>query len=218
MKSHPEGDEIIEQITSTWDKVSKFYNNEASGYQPPNSNLIPIPKVYALHSTSQIKHNLTLKQSLVHSPNAINDCTLSKNGKVAVSALQEGMLKIWSVTHGTEIKTLKVYRGELSLCAVDEAGETVVAVDEDASLRIWDINGGVEKFVWEEAYQLYGCAISDNGKIVVFVDGWVVQVLNVESGQIQTLGGGPSINNVAINGDGSVIVIAMDSLLSNGMG
>src|SRR5262249_34597293 len=63
----------------------------------------------------------------------------SPDGKLLVSAGQDGTLRIWNVVQKTEKKVLTGHKGKLNAVAFAPDGKRLATAGEDRTVRLWDV-------------------------------------------------------------------------------
>jgi WD40 repeat protein len=123
------------------------------------------------------------QQKLVGHRSVVTSVAFSPDGRLVVSAANDGSIKVWNLIAGREVRELAqgqpggqdVYKKEVNIVIFSPSGESILTGGNDGNLNIWN---------------------SESGKLV--------RVLP-EGSSIQTLGFGPSTNLVFVgNGAGAV--------------
>ncbi len=86
-----------------------------------------------------------------------------------ISASKDRTLKVWDLSNGQELLTLRGHTGTVRGLAV--AGGVVISASLDRTLKVWDIYRGVCLTSFDLDELLNSCAISADGQMVV-VAGW----------------------------------------------
>ena len=122
-------------------------------------------------------------QKLAGHKSVVTSAAFSPDGRLAVSASNDGSIKAWDVSGGREVRELAhgqpggkgVYEKEVNVVLFSPNGETILSGGNDGNLNVWN---------------------TESGKLV--------RVLREES-SIHTLGFGPSTHAVFVgNGDGTI--------------
>jgi len=72
----------------------------------------------------------------------INAVALTGDGLRAVSASEDGLLRIWDLTSGEMLRALTGHTAEVWSVAVTVDGHRAVSASEDGTLRVWDLKSG----------------------------------------------------------------------------
>jgi WD40 repeat protein/tetratricopeptide (TPR) repeat protein len=74
----------------------------------------------------------------------VNDVAITPDGRKAVSASEDGTLKVWDLNHGLELETLMGHTSRIMGVAITPDGTRAVSTSRDATMRVWDLNKYVE--------------------------------------------------------------------------
>jgi WD40 repeat protein len=74
---------------------------------------------------------------------------LTADGRRAVSAGIDRMLKLWDLEGGVELRQLIGHKGRISALAVTPDGRHAVSYSSDGTLRLWDLGTGTELNAFE---------------------------------------------------------------------
>ncbi|MFV9507427.1 MAG: hypothetical protein AB4911_22980 [Oscillochloridaceae bacterium umkhey_bin13] len=112
--------------------------------------------------------NLSCIRTLIGHTNWVNGCALSASGKVALSAAQDGTLKVWNITNGTCLRTLIGHRDAVNACALSADGTLALSASSDQNLKVWDTHSGeVRHTLAGHTGRVFACALSADGKIAL---------------------------------------------------
>ena len=73
---------------------------------------------------------------------AVNAVALSPDGRQAVSASQDNLLRLWDISTGLLLRTFDTQTGGTDSVAFSPDGRRILAGGNDARLRIWDVATG----------------------------------------------------------------------------
>jgi hypothetical protein len=123
-----------------------------------------------------------------------------------------GMLKVWGVSSGRELRTVSGHNGLVSGVALSIDGRNAVSASYDNTLKVWDVSSGQELRTMTGHWgSITGVALSPDGRIAISASGdRTLKVWDVSSGQeLRTLTGHTErINGVALSADGRIVVSA----------
>jgi len=77
----------------------------------------------------------------------INEVTVSKDGTMAVSAAQDGTLRVWHLPLGTETHVLTGHASRVMTVALMPSAAVAVSGSADNTARVWDLETGKQKLV-----------------------------------------------------------------------
>src|SRR6185503_868383 len=72
----------------------------------------------------------------------IQDCSLSDNGKLAVTGSKDQSLRLWDLSNGDCLDVFQGHTGALTGVAVNESGRFAVSSSVDGTLKVWDLASG----------------------------------------------------------------------------
>ena len=81
--------------------------------------------------------------SVLDSPNDVHTVTLTLDGRCAVSASFDGMLRVWDLETATCRHLLKGHSGSVNCVSVTPDGRHAVSASDDHTLRVWDLETGL---------------------------------------------------------------------------
>jgi WD40 repeat protein len=175
----------------------------------------PRPALLPLHPTLHPPGTPLVRTLSGHS-RTVNAVALSADGRLAVSASDDGMLKVWNVDTGRELRSLKGHSGAVYGVALSADGRRAVSASSDKTLKVWDVDSGRELLTLREhSDAVYAVALSTDGRRAVSASGDdTLKVWDVESGrELRTLAGhNASVAGVALSADGQRAVSASDDL------
>ena len=68
----------------------------------------------------------------------VNNVTFSPNGQYIVSALSNGIVRVWDITSGICISNIKGKGEDILLAVFSEDGKTINAISNDGILQSWE--------------------------------------------------------------------------------
>jgi WD40 repeat protein len=133
---------------------------------------------------------------------AVNDCAFSSDGKLIVSAADDGTLKLWDAKSGMLQKTLRDagHSGFVKSCAFSRDGTKIISASSDCTLIIWDAreckmlrklerrwNENSAVVVEGHTGEVNDCTFSSDGNLIVSAsDDCTIKVWDAEHGQCLT--------------------------------
>jgi WD40 repeat protein len=100
----------------------------------------------------------------------LNDVAFSADGRLLVTAALDGTARVWRVTTGARIATLRGPPTELNSASFSPDGRRVVTTGNDRAARIWSIPSGVlEHTLRGHESAVYDAAFKPDGRQVVTV-------------------------------------------------
>jgi len=134
------------------------------------------------------------------------DAVFSPDGKKAVSAGQDGSLRLWDTKTGKEIRRLDGHNGRVWTVAFAPDGRRVASGGFDATIRLWDLASGreIRRFTGSTDY-VRSVAFSHDGHLLLSGgDDRMVRLWNVDTGkEIKVLPGHDHfVWSVALSRDG----------------
>lgn len=136
--------------------------------------------------------------------------SLSKDGRLLVTASEDKTARVWRTDDGTCLRTLIGHESEVNGCAI--SGDVVVTCGDDNTVRVWSAEKGTCIRVLEgHTAEVWDCAISKDGQTAVSTSADnTVRVWRIADGAcLHTLEGhSDGVGACAILGDGSMAASA----------
>ncbi|MDR0314316.1 MAG: hypothetical protein LBI14_12070 [Treponema sp.] len=66
----------------------------------------------------------------------------SPDGRIIASLNGSGIIKLWDVETGRELRTLTGFLDGVSLCRYSPDGRSIVTVAQDGAIKLWDVGTG----------------------------------------------------------------------------
>jgi WD40 repeat protein len=164
-------------------------NSDAVVYQPPQENIEKI----ALLKTISEPNELILSVAITP-----DGQTIASGGNL--------IIKLWNITTGQEITTLKGHTKNVNVVAISPDGKNVVSGSDDKTIKVWNLQ--TKKLVHtliSHSDSVHALAISKDGKTLISAgDDKTIKVWNLATGKlIRTLKGHAYwVRSVAISPDG----------------
>ncbi|MEO4040188.1 pentapeptide repeat-containing protein [Hoeflea sp. CAU 1731] len=155
------------------------------------------------------------REHLARRPQAdrnITTCVYSPDGKLVLSACDDGAMHIWNSETGIEHVALKGHAAAVRSCAFSPDGRLVASCSDDATIRLWDAGSGKEKTVFRgHTLAVTCCAFNKTGSLLVTgSQDTLLKVWDCKSGKlIHTLAGhDDAITDCDINAADAIIISA----------
>jgi hypothetical protein len=75
---------------------------------------------------------------------AVSEAVFSPDGRTALAAYNYGMLKLWEVASGKELRTFTGHTHEVTSVAFSPDGRTALSASDDKTLKLWQVAAGKE--------------------------------------------------------------------------
>jgi WD40 repeat protein len=99
---------------------------------------------------------------------AVDGVALSANGRLAVSASYDKMLKVWEVAMGRELRTFTGHGDRMHKIALSTDGRLAVSASDDKTLKVWDMATGCElRTLARHSDWVHGVALSTDARLAV---------------------------------------------------
>ena len=110
---------------------------------------------------------------------AVYSVALSVDGLTLVSGSRDGIIKIWDMPTGKEVRTLTGHTAPIGYADLSDDGQTLISASWDKTIKIWDMPTGKEvrtltghtDAVWSVALSTDGQTLvsgSDDGTIIIW--------------------------------------------------
>jgi WD40 repeat protein len=107
----------------------------------------------------------------------VNAVAVTPDGRRAISASEDGTLKVWVLSSGDQTKcglaerTLAGHSGWVMAVAVTPDGRRAISASDDGTLKAWDLSTGKELASIVLDGPLYCLAVATDGLTIVTGDG-----------------------------------------------
>jgi WD40 repeat protein len=135
----------------------------------------------------------------------------SPDGSHLATASNDGTVKVWDVTRGTELATLRGHRAGVGSVAYSPDGSRIASGSGDGTVKVWDANSGTEITTLRGHTDSVHCvAYSPDGSRLATGDNQKAKVWDTKTNaEVVTLRGHTdSVMSVAYSPDGSRIATA----------
>ena len=109
-------------------------------------------------------------RTLVGHSDWVHAVAIAPDGKTAISASEDNIIKIWDTETGTELRTLIGHTSSVNAVAIAPDGKTAISGSDDQTLKIWDLLSGKEVASFSGEHGFECCAIAPDGVTVVAGD------------------------------------------------
>jgi WD40 repeat protein len=144
---------------------------------------------------------------------SVNAVAVTPDGRFAVSASNDGTLKVWDIEKGETVRTLEGHTGSVSAVAVTPDGRFAVSALGDGMLKVWDIEKRETVRTLEgHTGSVSAVAVTPDGRFAVSALGdGMLKVWDIEKREtVRTLEGHTgSVSAVAVTPDGRFAVSAL---------
>ena len=137
---------------------------------------------------------------------AVNTVALSADGRQAVSAGQDNVLRLWDIPTGLLLRTLNAQANRINAVAFSPDGQQILSAGSDSRIRLWAVTTGeVVRIIEGDAGEVLSAAFSPDGKRVLSGSAnKTVKLWDVETGDLVRTFEGHSdeVLSVALSSDG----------------
>ncbi len=95
---------------------------------------------------------------------------LSPDAQMAVSACEDGTVKVWDIEGGRELHTLKGHIKSVEAVAMSSNKRVAISASDDKTLKVWDLaNGNLLRTLESNSSYIRGLALSGDGTSAISV-------------------------------------------------
>ena len=106
-------------------------------------------------------------------------------GGRALSAGADGLLKVWDLSNGHELLTLRGHSGAAQCCALLPGGQRVISGGADGTLRLWDLTTGKQlQNLTDGDSEILSCCLLADGRLVTASADRVLRLWDLTTGQV----------------------------------
>ena len=146
--------------------------------------------------------------------NSIRVVAVTQDGQHAVSASNDGTLKVWELASGRELRALTGHTSGVTAVAVTPDGQCVLSASDDHTLKVWDLASGHDlRTLTAHTDLVTAVAVTPDGlRALSGSDDHTLKLWELNSGrELRTFTGHTSwVNAVAVTPDGLHAVSASD--------
>ena len=100
--------------------------------------------------------------------NIVNSVCFSPDGQYAISSSSDGLVKLWEIPQGNEIKTFYGHSLGSYFASFSPDGRYILSMSADATMRLWDISTGKEYKRFDiKSCGGYSAEFTKDGKYIV---------------------------------------------------
>ena len=153
-----------------------------------------------------------LVRTLIGHSDSVRSVALSADGRLAISASNDGTLKVWNVVAGHELRTLQDDAFRVALSA---NGRLAISVLKNKTLKVWDVGTGRElRTLQVDSDRVNGIALSTDGKWIVSASGnSTLKVWDVATGRELCILHA-DVHHIALSADGQRAVFTSGNTLN----
>jgi WD40 repeat protein len=172
---------------------------------------LPRPFLIAWHPLPN-RTSSALRRTLFGHTYIVRGCAVSGDGRLIVSASEDGTLKVWDAASGAERLTLFGHTSAVRDCAMSGDGRLIVSASDDGTLKVWDTASGDELHTLRgHTGAVRGCAVSGDGRLIISASAdHTLKVWDAASGiaRLTLSGHTKEVFSCAVSGDGRLIISA----------
>jgi WD40 repeat protein len=114
----------------------------------------------------------------------VNGVAISTDGKRALSASWDGVVRYWDVDRGEVIRELRGHANAIMSVALSADGKQALTSSSDRTMRLWDLDAGTELRSFDHPQTVWDLAFSPDGKKALSgcTDG-IARLWDLESGK-----------------------------------
>jgi WD40 repeat protein len=134
---------------------------------------------------------------------------ITPDGRCAVSASKDSMLRVWDLESGQLARTLEGHTDQVQAVAITPDGRCAVSASKDSMLRVWDLESGQSLRTLEgHTHPVHAVAITPDGNRAVSTsEDKTVRVWDMASGkEIASFAADAAIDCCAVSLDGRKVV------------
>jgi Tol biopolymer transport system component len=164
---------------------------------------------------SKHKHsleNVSLASTITGHDYNVHSVAISPDGQRLVSSSDDNTIKIWQLSTGRELRTIKGDSVCFNRVAINPDGQTFVSGSDDNRIKIWQLNTGRElRTLTGHSKSVISVVISPDGQTLVSgSDDNKIKIWQLSTGrELRTLTGhSGGVSSLAISPDGQTLVSA----------
>jgi len=148
------------------------------------------------------------RQLLTGHEGAVQDVVISPDGKTALSASEDGTMRLWDLASGETLRTFTGHNAAVKSVDMSPDGKTALSASADETLRLWDLaSGEILRTLTDHSAPINRVLISPDGKTALSAaDDHLLILWDVASGEPirQFEGHTDAVLSAAISPDGQL--------------
>lgn len=135
----------------------------------------------------------------------VQSVAFSRDGKLLASGSVEGVINLWDVASGAQLRSLEGHSSLVTSVAFSPDGRVLVSGSYDKSIKLWDVATGLKIRSLDGVFWAYSVEFNPNGNLLATVSADLsIKLWDVTSGnQVRTIAG--SYLSVAFSPDGKLL-------------
>ncbi|MEH2171168.1 MAG: trypsin-like peptidase domain-containing protein [Nostoc sp.] len=199
--------QLLANISSLKPQNTLIFSTKPAASPPVNIPLKLTLNLFTLGMTMTGHSKTLLKNGFIEG--SVYSVAISPDGKTLASGSGDKTIKIWNLSTGKVINTLKGHSSWIKSVAISPDGRTLASGSGDKTIKIWNLSTGkLINTLKGHSDSIKSVAISPDGKILASgSDDKTIKIWNLSTGKlINTLKGhSDSIDSVAISPDGKIL-------------
>ena len=151
----------------------------------------------------------------IEHPGIVFSAAFNPVGSRLVTGVQDGSVRVWDITTGSEIMTLRGHADTVLMVTFDPSGQRIATASVDATARIWDSASGKQLLLLKgHSTEITAIAFSPDGNRLATAsrDG-SAKLWDAVTGQelLTFAGDGAGLNDIAFSPDGRLLATGGDN-------